>query len=543
MMGEFRNVTLCYSDALEAGDRRGEIAGATPCADRLRRVEDCNPPACQTEPRGYPMWPIQWLLDRLWGRFRVSTRIAAAILVSLLAIQAFAVLPFLLRAEPRLTLFGLRWLSGAAEQAASTAFFGPSQQRDENLQALTASQWLSLSWQPDRPAMRMVDRSPHPMEERIRATLHQALEGRIKDLQLSTGFGPSLGPPGRPPSRRVTIVGLTPGEPAAPLQEVEPDIVVPGHFRIALQGFDGTWLTLAPRHDRTDQGIELWPLVHLLGGTLVVVALSVITARRILSPLSQLTHAAERLGIERQPVPISPQGLGEFSTIATAFNDMQARLKRFVDERTQMLAAMSHDLRTSLTRLKLGLESLDEDGRKRELAKEIDEMEAMISATLSFASGDARGEASRTIDVASLLISICDDFSDRGDEVTYAGPDHARLTCQPVMMKRAITNIIDNAVKYGREASVFLATTPQAAILRVCDAGPGIPADRHAEAFAPFRRLDTSRNRETGGVGLGLTIARDVVHAHGGTIDLANGIAGGLIVTMTLPLQQQSAKL
>jgi len=168
-------------------------------------------------------------------------------------------------------------------------------------------------------------------------------------------------------------------------------------------------------------------------------------------------------------------------------------------------------------------------------------MEAIVSATLSFASGDAKGEASRTIDVASLLISVCDDLSDRGAKVAYAGPDHARLTCQPVMMKRAMTNIIDNAVKYGREATVLLATTPQSATVRVCDVGPGIPADMQSEAFAPFRRLENSRNRETGGVGLGLTIARDVVHAHGGTIELANGSPCGLIVTVTLPVQERSA--
>jgi signal transduction histidine kinase len=492
------------------------------------------------------MWPIRGVLERLWGRFRVSTRIAAAILVSLLAIQVFAVLQFLLRPEPQATLFGLRWLSAAAERAASAGFSGPSRQRNETLQALGVSQWLSLSWQPDRPTMRTEDRRPHPMEERIKATLRQALDGRVKDLHLSIGFGPPMGPPGRPPVRPVTTIGLTPGDlqrarPTGPLQEVEPDIAVPGHFSLALQGLDGTWLTLAPRHGRAGHSMELWPLAHLLGGTLVVVALSVFTARRILSPLSQLTHAAERLGIEREPVPISPQGLGEFAAIANAFNDMQARLKRFVDERTQMLAAMSHDLRTSLTRLKLALESIDDDCQRRELTKEIDEMEAIVSATLSFASGDAKGEASRTIDVASLLISVCDDLSDRGAKVAYAGPDHARLTCQPVMMKRAMTNIIDNAVKYGREATVLLATTPQSATVRVCDVGPGIPADMQSEAFAPFRRLENSRNRETGGVGLGLTIARDVVHAHGGTIELANGIPCGLIVTMTLPMQERSA--
>ena len=141
------------------------------------------------------MWPIRGLFERLWGRFRVSTRIAAAILVSLLTIQVFAVLQFLLRPEPQATLFGLRWLSAAAERAASAGFSGPSRQRNETLQALGASQWLSLSWQPDRPTMRTEDRRPQPMEERIKATLRQALDGRVKDLHLSIGFGPPWAPP------------------------------------------------------------------------------------------------------------------------------------------------------------------------------------------------------------------------------------------------------------------------------------------------------------------------------------------------------------
>jgi signal transduction histidine kinase len=335
------------------------------------------------------------------------------------------------------------------------------------------------------------------------------------------------------------MVGLTPEEAQRsrpPPPDDNPSIAIPGHFTVVLQGNDGTWLTIEPRGNEPPSLLRVWPLVTLIGGTLVVAVLSVWTARRILSPVDQLADAAARMGIGREPVPMPPEGLGDFAPIATAFNEMQARLKRFVDERTQMLAAVSHDLRTSLTRLKLSLESVANDiPAKRAMCSEIDEMEAMIAATLSFASGDAKGEPARSIDVASLLISICDDFADRGASVSYEGPDHAQLSCQPVMMKRALTNIVDNAVKYGHEAAASLAASPTAVVIRICDKGPGIPTDRHADAFAPFRRLDAARNRGSGGVGLGLSIARDVVHAHGGTIALASAEPSGLVVTLRLP--------
>lgn len=478
-------------------------------------------------------------LRATWGRFRVSTRIGAAIILALISVQAFAVAQFLLTPEPQWRVYSLRWLAEITSAATTIAFGSAVQERNALLRGVDSDGWLSISWRPHEPVSPARD-ADHPLQERIAMTLNANLPIAAKRVRVS--FGPPR--PGGPTRRPNTVI-FVPTELEASLRtgalkEGQPDVPIPGFFRIDVQGPDETWITLAPSGGGPQW--RFWPMLPLLGGTLVTVLLSLFTARRILSPLDHLTLAAQRIGTERTPTTIDLRGLGEFSAIAEAFNDMQLRLKRFVDDRTQMLAAISHDLRTSLTRLRLDVENVTAEEPRRALTREIDEMEAMISATLAFARGDAQGEPSRTIDLAALLISLCDDVTDRGDDASYSGPNHARICGQPMMMKRALANIVDNAVKYGQKVQVALQMTARTAIVRVSDDGPGIPAAHRQEAFAPFRRLETSRNRDTGGVGLGLTIARDVVHAHGGTIALGNRSPCGLIVTIVLPVQETLVK-
>jgi signal transduction histidine kinase len=225
----------------------------------------------------------------------------------------------------------------------------------------------------------------------------------------------------------------------------------------------------------------------------------------------------------------------EIDAIADSFNQMQQRLKRFVDERTYMLAAISHDLRTPLTRLRLFAEYVGDEQQRRLVLNDIEEMEQMIRASLTFASDESRLEPHSGVDLAALLISLCDTVSDAGGKAFYEGPDHAELPCQPIAMRRAFSNVIDNACKYGSQAEVCLLESADAIEITVADRGPGIPADQVAFAFLPFRRLEGSRNRESGGVGLGLTIARDVFHGHGGSITLASAASGGLLVRVRLP--------
>ena len=274
----------------------------------------------------------------------------------------------------------------------------------------------------------------------------------------------------------------------------------------------------------------------------MVFLLSNFTANKTLRPLARLARAARDFGRTRRNVPIDPAGLREFEVIARAMNEMQEHIKRFLDERTQMLAAMSHDLRTNLTGVLLDAEDLPDGATKSHLIASMEDMERMISATLAFAGDELKGEPAQPVDLAALLISLCDSFSDRNFQASYWGPDHLSVICRPAAMKRAFANLIDNAIKYGGCARVQLSQQGQRAAVTIADDGPGIPPDKAELAFQPFRRLDSSRNRETGGTGLGLTIARDIVQSHGGDIGLGTPPEGrGLEVRVSLPLLSPAA--
>lgn len=303
---------------------------------------------------------------------------------------------------------------------------------------------------------------------------------------------------------------------------------------VAIELPDGDWLLASPGRPSPRW---LQHLFKLSGMALLIVAvagLSVWTARSFLQPLTKLSQAAERLGREREPTPIEGMTIPEYAAIAHKFNEMQVRLKRFVDDRTQQLAAISHDLRTPLTRMRLFAEYVDDAHRER-LLGEIAQMETMISGCLAFAGEDASLEPHQTVDLASLLISLCDDVADAGGDALYDGPDHAYLPCQPIAMRRAFANLIDNGWRYGDRVRVSLQETESALRVTVIDAGPGIAPEQYEHAFAPFRRLDEARARHAGGSGLGLSIARSVIRGHGGDIALAPGVQGGLQVRVELP--------
>jgi signal transduction histidine kinase len=268
----------------------------------------------------------------------------------------------------------------------------------------------------------------------------------------------------------------------------------------------------------------------LLVGGAIIALFSVGTARSIVKPLDRLVLAAARVGRSREFVPVASEGLHEFSAVAGAFEDIQKRLLRFIDDRTQMLGAMSHDLRSCLTRLRVTAETGSKNETQKILIREIDEMTVMLESTLAFARGEAHGAPSQAIDVAALLISVVDDAFDAGQAVYYAGPDHADIWGVPVSLKRAFRNLIDNAVKYGGVARVSLDVNGGIVRVVIADDGPGIAPERVDEALMPFRRLENARSGVIPGAGLGLTIARDVIVSHGGTMVFRNAATGGLRV-------------
>jgi signal transduction histidine kinase len=218
---------------------------------------------------------------------------------------------------------------------------------------------------------------------------------------------------------------------------------------------------------------------------------------------------------------------------------MQQRLIRFVGDRTQMLAAISHDLRSSLTRLKIATEGALPDNAyaddREAILAEIIDMEAMLELTLSFATGEAMAVPNRPIDVAALLISLVDNAVDNGKRCDYKGPNHSETIGHPISLKRAFSNLIDNAVKYGAAAHVSLVTDASTLRIAIADDGPGIPPELVEEAFKPFRRLDPARSEVVRGSGLGMTIARDAVQSHGGIIWMQNGADDRFTVIVELP--------
>lgn len=277
-------------------------------------------------------------------------------------------------------------------------------------------------------------------------------------------------------------------------------------------------------------------MIAVIGvSALVILFFAIWAAHRVTRPLAHFAEAADRLGVDLRSPPLPEHGSRELRKAARAFNRMQDRLRRLIDDRTMMLAAISHDLRTVLTRLKLRAEFIDEPQQRGKAVADIDEMLAMLDASLSFARDDTAEESRTSVDLSSLLQSLCDDLADAGGRVAYEGPPRLAYWSQPVAMRRAFANLIGNALKYGGEADVSAAGSEGAVTVEIADRGPGIPAAMREQVFAPFFRLEGSRSRETGGNGLGLSVARSIVRRHGGDITLHDRDGGGLLVRVTLP--------
>ncbi len=301
---------------------------------------------------------------------------------------------------------------------------------------------------------------------------------------------------------------------------------------------DGSWLTFTASPPHGADALAHASIASLSAMALGIVLASLLVVRWITGPLRRLAAAAEGFGqgAAPAPIPLPESGPREVREAARTFNAMQARIQRLVADRTQALAAVSHDLRSPIQRLRLRAGFIDDTETQRSIDSDLDEMEAMVDGTLAYLRGDAETEEAKPADLAAILRTVCDDATDRGCKIVFIGPDRAPLRLRPVAIKRAFANLIDNALKYGGGiARVTLQDLSSEATVWVEDEGSGIPETAMEAVFEPFRRLEESRNRGTGGSGLGLTIARRVVQGHGGAIALANRPRGGLTVTVRLP--------
>ncbi len=475
-------------------------------------------------------------------RLRLGTRIAGTILLALIVMHLLYAVLFLLMPPRLLTTYSARWLAVKAQEATSLIFQEAAQARDARAARFGADNHLQIRWRRTwDEAKQEPQKGLRPFLERARASIERDLKGKVGKVAVKGAlelhgnmFHVDVQP--QPPDFLNRL-------PLGPLEPQEADLPILGLFELAIQGLDGSWITIEPAGtEGYAERLEPW-LIVLTGAVALVSVLSTLIARKTLLPLERLAESARTFGRTRKAVPIDPAGLHEFEVIARAMNEMQESIKRFIDERTHMLAALSHDLRTGLTGLLLDAEVLTGGDSKDRLIAGLEEMERVISATLAFAGDDLKSEPAQMIDLAALLISLCDSFSDRNRPASYSGPDHLFAMCQPVAIKRALTNLIDNAVKYGGCARVQLVCAAGGATISISDDGPGIPADKADLAFKPFGRLDYARNRESGGVGLGLTIARDIVQSHGGEIRLGIPTQGkGFEVMISLPLVSKAVR-
>lgn len=300
---------------------------------------------------------------------------------------------------------------------------------------------------------------------------------------------------------------------------------------IALPG--GEWLNVRTMFQRP--GPQFSPQA-LLPVFLMILSLGLITTwtvGRVVRPIRALAESADRLGRGLTTNPLDEAGPSEIRATMRAFNLMQDRVTRHSSERAQMLAALSHDLRSPLTAMHLRIALLDETEDSLRLGALVDDMQTMVEGTLDYARGAAQVEPLVAIDLTKLLADLVSDVGAGKAVLSAQGPIFATVRANSIT--RALRNLIDNAMSYGSQAHVTLRTEPDALVIDIADAGPGLPEDQLETVFEPFTRAETSRNRETGGSGLGLAITRAIVQAHDGTVTLSNGTDGGLVAKVRLP--------
>lgn len=308
-------------------------------------------------------------------------------------------------------------------------------------------------------------------------------------------------------------------------------------FKVGVREADGDWRVAQPQPSfglsPWEQAVILW-----LGlSTLAIAPVAYVYARKLAAPTRLLAEAAERLGRDPHAPPLKVRGSPEITVAAAAFNDMQEKLKRYVQDRTGMVGAVAHDLRTPLTRLRFRIESVPDETQRAKMEADIDEMEAMISATLAFVRDAARPSERTPLELSSLLESLCDEMAETGaDTDLVERGDKVVIVGDPMALRRMFSNLLENAVKYGCRARAKVSVEGAYAVVEIADEGPGIPQPDLERVFEPFFRREPSRSRQTGGIGLGLAVVRSIARGHGGDVVLLNRKGGGLVARVQLPL-------
>lgn len=479
-----------------------------------------------SEPRGsvrLRFWP-QSLLGRLIAATVLAVLIAQAVGLVLIAEEREN---FVLQSSVR------EWTRRIVDTVQMLAPLGP-EERATAVGQLAASRGVPPSLppppadDPPRAAHNLLD----PQRAFVRVPLLTDFERTLRE-QVQAALG----------ARYQVTVGLA-------LDASRPAIALPVPFYEAreLAAHRETALRYDVAVRFPEGGTEVFRVTRMPGGAplprnlrvnltllvLILVSALYVTARSITRPLSALARAADSIGRDARPEKLPEAGARELRDAARAFNTMQDRLRRYLDSRSRVLAAMSHDLKTPLTRLRLQVETLEDPALQERMVKELTEMELMVREALGLFRGLDDGEPAVPVDMNQLIAAVQQSFSEMRAPVSVSGRALAPFTGKAQALRRCLTNLISNAINFGARASVQVEDNGEL-VIRVRDEGPGIPAEELERVFEPFYRLEQSRNRDSGGTGLGLTIARDIAQAHGGTLVLANLPRGGLEAALSLP--------
>lgn len=452
----------------------------------------------------------------------IGVQLVGLLIAGLFAAQLVSLAIILLMPPPRPQLYRASEVAAALGGGSLESRFGRDMIR-------TTSDTLPADLREHRP--------PNP----VTVTLAQAVGAPLEAVRLAQHHGSpirrmmiALRPDRPPPGERMLLVAQRgpppgPGELARPF----PDAPIVGDFTAAVRMSDGNWSIVRSTPEPFPNDWQRRSLMWLLAGFLIVAPAGFLFARRITAPLQRFSDAAERLGRDPQAPQMTLSGPAEIGIAARAFNEMQSRLKRYVADRTAMVGAISHDLRTPLARIRFKMEAA-EPRLRESVIKDVTQMEQMIAGVLAFIRNEGQPKQREKLELLSLVECVTDDAALLGADVEIAAGEPVTLDGDPVGLQRLFANLVDNAVKYGRTARITVARDQDMAVVRIADQGPGLSAEDIERVFQPFYRVDASRNLDSAGVGLGLPIARATARAHGGDVELTSS-PQGVTATVTLP--------
>ncbi|VVM48011.1 ATP-binding protein [Pseudomonas fluorescens] len=442
------------------------------------------------------------MIRRLLRGDTLSRRIALTIIAAMvasLALNALFVQVAGIWARPPIERTGLLEQIAATSRVIEAA---PASLRPQ-LAAAASSAMLHVSWQAQRADFDLPNDGLRLPASRV--PVLQQLLGNDRKIEV---FSPGDWPNGSPQA----------------------------HYAAVVQLVDGSWLSFIPpeRSWGLEFGVRIAIVIAL--GLIATLLVAWVATHQLANPLQRFARAARRFGTDLRAPPIKLEGPDEIRQAIIAFNTMQAQIQHFIAERTHMLASISHDLRAPLTRMRLRSEFMEDLDHQGKLIRDVEEMQSMINAALAFFREDTHREQTTAFDLSELLQTIVDDYRDQHLHIDFEGPAHLVYEGRPLGIKRVIVNLLENALKYAQCPVITLRRDDHSIRIEVSDEGPGIPEAALEQVFDPFFRLEASRNRDTGGVGLGLSSARAIVREQGGELTLSNRRSGGLIANVELPV-------